>query len=581
MMRFFIILLSVMCVGRAFAVQMESMPGMLSSAPVVSSRHPVVFLHGYDGSAETWADFVWVFGGAGYAKDDMLVFDYGEMFGADEDTPIEEIARLVVPRVRSWLRWRVGLAEDDASHDDDLPTPDWICHSMGGLVFRVVLKNSPELVHRCVSLGVPHFGQAIGEHKIVADRAGYQIEQMEHGSSFLWELAADWRYLGHRTDDILFIVGAATTEDELVHDGLVNTFSATMLTQADGEAFGRRTFFVNRIHSTMLDAIYNGKYADLVSLPRGLYDPVFRLAYGYLNDAEYFAGGTVPSQRQVLMDDGMSESEQGEVLRRVYGHGALFVQVMEPVTNTSVRVQQPIEYTSDGFFQDADNVVESFSGQGREWTGDDDGLLRSSGSGGEGCENGLVLLYGNIPTGTVSVTVGEPSSYAGPWCFPYQDDAFIHGGGTTLWRTRSGAAKLMSAVEIADGAGQARTLVVSNSWLEAAGLVTSAEDLKGCVKAASATGANGYPAALSALLGLDPSDPDSQVRFGGIDIADDTVELSLRAGERPLSPDAPFALQGKPELSDGWRDAADGVRMPGLWTVPSLSNRFFRAVFRW
>ena len=139
----------------------------------------------------------------------------------------------------------------------------------------------------------------------------------------------------------------------------------------------------------------------------------------------------------------------------------------------------------------------------------------------------------------------------------------------------------MSAVEIADGTGAVRTLTVSNSWLEAAGLVTSAEDLKGCVKAASATGANGYPAALSALLGLDPSDPASQVRFGGIDIADDTVELSLRAGERPLPPDAPFVFQGKTDLSDAWRDVSDTMRLPGLWTVPVSSNRFFRATFRW
>ena len=89
-------------------------------------------------------------------------------------------------------------------------------------------------MHRCVTLGTPHFGQAIGDYEIVADFAGDQTEQMSHGSSFLWELAADWHYLGHRTDDILFIVGAATTdrlldmEDELAQDGLVNTFSATI-----------------------------------------------------------------------------------------------------------------------------------------------------------------------------------------------------------------------------------------------------------------------------------------------------------------------------------------------------------------
>ena len=102
-------------------------------------------------------------------------------------------------------------------------------------------------------------------------------------------------------------------------------------------------------------------------------------------------------------------------------------------------------------------------------------------------------------------------------------------------RTRPGAVKPMSAVPVADGSGQVRTLVVSNSWLEAMGLVTSAEDLKGCVTAASATGANGYPVALSALLGLDPSDPAAQVRFDGIGVSDEVVGLSLRAGGRALA----------------------------------------------
>ena len=157
----------------------------------------------------------------------------------------------------------------------------------------------------------------------------------------------------------------------------------------------------------------------------------------------------------------------------------------------------------------------------------------------------------------------------------------INGGGTTLWRTRPGGVKPMSAVPVADGSGQVRTLAVSNSWLEAMGLVTSAEDLRGCVTAASATGANGYPAALSAHLGLDPSDPASQVRFDGIGVSNGTVELSLRAGDRPLPQDAPFALQGKAEVPDVWRDLDGVVRLPGLWTVPLSSDCLFRAVLRW
>ena len=563
--------------------------GLRASAPDVTSRRPVVFLHGYNGSAETWSDFVRVFRDVGYGAGDILVFDYGEMFGADTDTPIEEIAEKVESKVRTWLRWRAGLAEDDTSHDAELPAPDWICHSMGGLVFRVVLKNTPDLVHRCVTLGTPHFGQAIGEVSGIALFTGYQTEQMSHGSTFLWELAADWHYFGRRTDDILFIVGAATTdeylddEDELAQDGLVDTFSATMLTQADGAAFARRTFFVNRIHSTVLDIVYEGKYAGLVSLLRGEDDPVFKLVHGYLNDTGYFADGAVPDQRQVMADDGMTEDKRDEVLRLVYEHGALFVQVMEPLTNTAKHVQRPIEYDPGNWYWDwiPDNVVEEFICQGRKYTGDEDGLIRANGSGDEGCANGLVLLYGDIPTGTVDVVVGAPSDYEGPYQFSYQDTAVINGGGTTLWRTRPGAVKPMSAVSVADGSGQVRTLAVSNSWLEAMGLVTSAENLEGCVDAADATGANGYPVALSALLGLNPSDPVSQVRFGGIGVSDEAVGLSLRAGDGPLPQDAPFALQGKAEMSDDWRDLDDMARTSGLWTVPLSSNRFFRATFRW
>ena len=129
----------------------------------VSSHRPVVFLHGYNGDAETWKDMVRMFLSSGYEQGDLLVFDYKTDFGADVDTPIELLAEKVESRVRRWLRWRAGLSEDDASHDAELPEPDWICHSMGGLVYRVVLKEAPELVHRCVDFGTPHFGQGIGD----------------------------------------------------------------------------------------------------------------------------------------------------------------------------------------------------------------------------------------------------------------------------------------------------------------------------------------------------------------------------------------------------------------------------------
>ena len=575
-----------------------SVPAMV--APDISSHRPVIFLHGYNGSAETWTDFATSFVKAGYKRDDLMIFSYGAdpdgsgpphdllALGGDEDTPIESIAEQVVRNVREWLRWRIGPGDGTDPTAAEQPAPDWVCHSMGGLVFRHVLKMTPELVHRCVTLGTPHFGQTVGEISGIASLTGYQTEQMAHGSTFLWNLAADWHYHGHRTDDILFIVGAATTdkfldiEDELVQDGLVNAVSATLLTRADGQAFTSRTFFVNRIHSSSLRILYEKEgYEGLVSLPKGVEDPVFKLAHGYLNDSGYFADGAVPNRDDVLAEDGMSPGNRGGVYRRLFEHGALFVQVMEPETNTVSRLQNPVEYSSGSWYRPPDNVIEWFQVHDGRYEDRSDGLIRANGSGDEGCGKGLVLLYGDIPTGKVAVVVGKPYGYDGRHGFPYADVATIYGGGTTIWRTRPDAAKPMSAVEVADGLGTSRTLAVSNSWLEAAGLVTSAEDLAGCMKAAAAAGANGYPAALSALLGLDPSDPGSTVRFDGVGVGETTVDLSLRMGDRLLPPDAPFALQGKPALSDAWRGLDDVARMPGLWTVPRDAGCFFRAVLKW
>lgn len=98
---------------------------------------------------------------------------------------------------------------------------------------------------------------------------------------------------------------------------------------------------------------------------------------------------------------------------------------------------------------------------------------------------------------------------------------------------------------------------------------------------AAATAANGCPAALSALLGLDPSDPESRVRFDGIDLGGGMVKLSLRAGELPLPPETPFALQGSPALDEDWSDLSVVTRTPGRWETPVSASRFFRVVLRW
>lgn len=558
-----------------------------SSAPAVNTnRTPVVFLHGYSGGASTWSDFLREFRDhGGYTNDDVIVFQYYSKddsssgldagltdFGWDADAKIEDIAARVEDAVTVWLRRRADFINGGSSSDGRLPAADWVCHSMGGLVLRNVLRDRPELVRRCVTLGTPHFGQAVGGNGVIGRLAGVQAQQMSFGSSTLWNLAADWRFLGRRTDDILFVAGVDSCDDGLYHDGLICAFSATMQTAEDPD-FARNTYFVNRIHSTALSLVYEDTPA-LTQLSADGNDPLFRLVCGYLNDSGSFADGRRPSQLQVLSDEIGVESAQSK-LSRLVKRGALFVQVMDGATNTAERLERPVRFDPGYFYPDA--VVEDLLFASGCYENRDDGLIRENGSGDEGCTNGLVLLYGDIPTGDCHARIGRPSKTT-PEYAEYTDCFHLAGGGTTTVRTRPGAARPLSAVPVADGDGTVRSVVVSNDWLAAHGFAASAEDLAGCLAAASADGSNGCPAAVSFVLGLDPADPDSNLRISSLAVGEALV-FGVSAGDRALRPGVdPVVLQSSPDLKGDWQDAST---TGGDWTLPRTDARFFRAVLHW
>ena len=551
--------------------------------PVFSGKSPVVFLHGYKGNAGTWNDFSREFlnsSTGGYGNGDIIVFQYYDdadnssgvtrgltTFGYTVDTKISDIARRVEESVTIWLRRRMGLADNDASRDAELPAADWVCHSMGGLVFRNVLRDRPELVRRAVTLGTPHFGQFVGSNDLIAKIIGTQPQEMYFGSSMLWNLAADWHFLGKRTDDILFVAGAADKSDTgIYHDGLVDSFSATMQTVED-ESFARNTYFVMRIHSDALNILYDGLPA-LTAISESD-NQVFRLVHGYLNDSGDFANGGRPSQKDIFEDDGCPEADK--CIKEIVSRGALFLQVMDGVTNTAARLERPVEYDPGWFY--ADKIVESLTFGGKTC----DGLKRASGSSDEGCTNGVVLLYDDIPTGDCTARIGHPYKSSRP---DYDDAFHVAGGGVTIVRTRLGAARPMSAVPVADAEGKTNSVVVANDWLAAKGLAGSSEDLGSCVTAAAADGANGYPVAASYVLGLDPSIADSTLKITSFVIGDDKLSFGVSAGEQTLEAgEKPVVLQAADTLDGGsWRTVNT---VPGSWTLPRSSGRFFRAALGW
>lgn len=561
----------------------------LSATPPTASRFsgktPVVFLHGYNGNADTWRDFLSLFlsEDGGYGDGDVIVFQYYDdddnssdltegltTFGYDTDAKIAELAFRVECAVTIWLRRRANLPDDDASHDAELPAVDWVCHSMGGLVFRNILRSRPGLVRRCVTLGTPHFGQEISGYVVIGWFLGHQAHEMVYGSSSLWDLAADWHFLDKRTDDILFVAGAADrTDDGLFDDGLISTFSATMQT-ADDPRFGKNTFFVKRIHSTSIDFLFDGIPA-LTQLS-GPQDPLFRLVHGYLNDSGFFTDGGRPTQAQVLSADGCDAPDG--LLANLVRRGALFVQVMDGVTNRTGRLESPVEYDPGTLWPD--KVVESLTFANVVYEDGGDGLVRENGYKDEGCENGLVMLFGNIPTGDCRALIGRPNGSFRP---KYNDVFHLAGGGTTLVRTRPGAARPMSAVSVADIDGKSGYVVVPNDWLVGNGLVNHAENLSGCVAVSGVNGANGYPVAASYVLGLDPADAESTLRIASLTVGDGLL-FDVVAGNRSLAVgEAPVVLQAKSALDGGpWRTVRPS---PGSWTLPLSSGRFFRAALGW
>ena len=554
--------------------------------PDLSGKNPVVFLHGYNGDASTWTNFHHCFVSqvGGYRKDDILVFQYYGHdnssgldrgltdFGFGVDTTIEEIADRVKTSVTVWLRRRFGISDNDASRDAELPAADWVCHSMGGLVFRNVLRDRPELVRRAVTLGTPHFGQSIGGNSLVGALVGVQAQEMSYGSSMIWNLAADWHFRGKGMSDILFIAGVADESDGKVwHDGLVSTFSATMQTVADA-GFERQTFFLNRIHSTALSLLYPD--FRIITGMASSADPTFRLVHGFLNDSGYFEAGARPTQEQVLKDDG--SKDPATKLRNLTKRGALFVQVMNGTTNTAGKLEQPVEFDPGTFYPDA--IVEYLSFGGEKYEDSGDGLVRENGCGDEGCTNGLVLLFGEIPSGVCKARIEPPSK--GKFTFDKYTDTFcLNGGGTTIVRTRPAARHPLTALPVADTDGTARTVVVSNQWLAANGLVTNAENLEGCVDAVNQSGANGYPVAVSYVLGLDPADTNSLLKITSFTVGDE-LSFAVSAGGRQLQSGVdPVVLQSKQRLEDAvWQDAPTPL---GAWKLLLTDDRFFRAVFRW
>ncbi|MEU4650645.1 esterase/lipase family protein [Nocardia fluminea] len=138
-----------------------------SPAVAAPAREPILFVHGWRGSAADW-DTMWGrFLGAGYTADQMARFTY-------DSAPSNKDIAVQVKAQADALRARTGAAKVDI-----------VTHSMGGLNSRWYLKNlgGLDVVDDWVSLGGPNHGTDSGNSCFDAS-----CVEMRVGSAFLTEL---------------------------------------------------------------------------------------------------------------------------------------------------------------------------------------------------------------------------------------------------------------------------------------------------------------------------------------------------------------------------------------------------------
>jgi triacylglycerol lipase len=137
---------------------------------VVAARTPVVFVHGYTGSASNWTTAMSVFRAAGYASSELYAYEYNSY--GDNRTNASGLASFV-----NQVRSRTGAAKVDI-----------VNHSMGGLVSLWYLKQlgGTQYVNHLASIAGANHGTTFAS----ACLAFVTCQQMMPGSSFVNTLSS-------------------------------------------------------------------------------------------------------------------------------------------------------------------------------------------------------------------------------------------------------------------------------------------------------------------------------------------------------------------------------------------------------
>jgi triacylglycerol lipase len=178
--------------------------GTAAADPVrVAARTPVVFVHGYTGSASNWTTAMSLFRAGGYSSNELFAYEYNSY--GDNVTNARGLATFV-DRVRS----QTGASQVDI-----------VNHSMGGMVSLWYVKElgGHTKVRRLASIAGANHGTTFASACLVF----ITCQQMLPGSSFLLRLSSG--------DETPGSTSYATWYSAC--DGIIIPYTSTVLSGAD------------------------------------------------------------------------------------------------------------------------------------------------------------------------------------------------------------------------------------------------------------------------------------------------------------------------------------------------------------
>jgi pimeloyl-ACP methyl ester carboxylesterase len=287
---------------------------MLWSAIVALGANKTFMLHGWTStpSAFTTISNLLVTNG-GWAPGDIVFGDYST---EPNTRTIEELA------------YKIASDMQMAYSANGNQPIDFVAHSQGGLILRVILAGrdrnpsrpydsrgfKPACIRRIITLATPHYGHNRASNPLPSVASEVQRQEMYVGGGFLWDLACDWRDVTKKIPDANFLCVVAMPDADTVNvnafvnrddDGIVPIWAAAL-----GACEAR---YVVRVHAQVIRLFGNWfglGNAGIEECPGGGNDEVYLLIRDFLGH------GTVRSQAQCGLPN--PQLPDGTLLVRVF-----------------------------------------------------------------------------------------------------------------------------------------------------------------------------------------------------------------------------------------------------------------------